>query len=235
MRLIILDTETTGLNHTSGDRIIEIGCVEMISNQLTGEKFHTYINPERDVPYQSTQITGLTSEFLKPFPIFKEIAESFLDFIKDDTIVIHNAPFDAGFINSEFKRLNHTFELKFERIVDTLQMARKKFPGSPASLDALCKRFSISLADRDKHGALIDAELLSKVYLGLTDSRQSTLSKLFTINPTSTFNFQSDYMLTSKDFPHRSFKVSDEEQSLHSQLVEKISHSLWLEHKQKAS
>lgn len=235
MRLIILDTETTGLNPTSGDRIIEIGCIEMINNQLTGEKFHTYINPERDVPYQSTQITGLTSEFLKPFPVFKEIAQPFLDFIQDDHIIIHNAPFDAGFINNEFKLLNHSFELKFERIIDTLQMARKKFPGSPASLDALCKRFSISLADRDKHGALIDAELLSKVYLNLTDSRQSTLSKLFTLNPTTTFNFQSDYMIHAKDFPRRSFKITNEEEALHLQLIEKISHSLWIDQKQKAS
>ncbi|MBA4250002.1 MAG: DNA polymerase III subunit epsilon [Candidatus Puniceispirillum sp.] len=235
MRFIILDTETTGLNPSSGDRIIEIGCIEMIDHQLTGEKFHTYINPERDVPLQSTQITGLTSEFLRPFPIFKNIAQSFLDFIKDDTIIIHNAPFDVGFINNEFKMLNHSFELKFDRVIDTLQMARKKFPGSPASLDALCKRFNISLAERDKHGALIDVELLSRVYLNLIDNRQSTLSKLFTLNPISTFNFNSDFMLLSKDFPYRSFEISNEEQQLHQELVEKLSHPIWNEQKQKAS
>lgn len=174
VREIVFDTETTGFNALGDDRITEIGCVEVIDWLPTGEQFHTYIDPERDVPEKVVEITGLTTEFLKGKPKFKEQAQAFLDFVGDSTLVAHNARFDEGFINAELVRAG--FEpLPSERFKDTLAMAHEKFPGSPASLDALCKRFDISLSSRDKHGAIIDSELLAAVYLELNGGRARSL------------------------------------------------------------
>lgn len=175
MREIVLDTETTGLDPADGHRIIEIGCVELFNYVPTGKVYHTYINPERDVPPEASAISGIKTEFLKPFPLFSAIAEEFLEFIGDDKLVIHNASFDLKFLNSELGRLNHPLLLP-HRATDTLKIARTKFPGSPASLDALCRRFEIDLSSRSKHGALVDSELLAKVYLELVGGRQTAFS-----------------------------------------------------------
>lgn len=175
MREIVLDTETTGLDPAEGHRIIEIGCVELINYLPTGRVYHTYINPERDVPSEASAISGIKTDFLKPFPVFANIVDDFLTFLGGDKLVIHNASFDLKFLNAEFGRLNHPPFLP-HRATDTLKIARTKFPGSPASLDALCRRFQIDLSTRTKHGALVDSELLAKVYLELIGGRQTTFS-----------------------------------------------------------
>ena len=167
-RLIILDTETTGLKPEQGHKLIEICAMEVINGVKTGEIFHTYINPQRDVPYEAFKIHGISTEFLAGKDIFAEVALKFIDFIKDGTLVIHNARFDVGFLNYELKSLNHP-TINLNEVIDTLSIARKKFPGSPVSLDALCKRFKINLLKRDKHGALIDVELLYEVYNYLSE------------------------------------------------------------------
>lgn len=174
VREVVFDTETTGFHALGADRITEIGCIEVIDWLPTGEQFHTYCDPERDVPDKVVEITGLTTEFLKGKPKFKEQAQAFLDFIGDATLIAHNARFDEGFINAELERAGFD-PLPKSRFKDTLAMAHEKFPGSPASLDALCKRFGISLSSRDKHGAIIDSELLAAVYLELNGGRARSL------------------------------------------------------------
>lgn len=175
-REIVLDTETTGLSHKDGHRVIEIACVEVIEGMPTGESFHVYIDPERMNDPDAERVHGITNAFLQGKPKFAdpEIADAFLAFVGDATLVAHNAPFDRGFINSELERcgLPHLPE---NRWIDTLRLAQKKFPGMYNSLDALCKRFKISLAARDKHGALIDATLLASVYLELQGGRERAL------------------------------------------------------------
>ena len=168
MREVVLDTETTGLNPKRGDRIVEIGCVELINHLETGNYFHEYINPERDMPEKAQAVHGLSEKFLSDKPIFSDISKSFTEFIGTSPLIIHNAEFDVGFINWELQRI-HFQPLKMERVIDTLLLARKQFPGSPANLDALCRRFQINNSDRDLHGALIDAKLLAEVYLELID------------------------------------------------------------------
>ncbi len=174
MREIILDTETTGLSARGGDRLVEIGCVEVVNRFATGRTFHAYVNPERDVPEGAFAVHGLSTEFLADKPKFAEIAEAFLDFIGADPLVIHNADFDMGFIDMELERMGRP-RLGIERAVNTLQIARRKFPGSGNRLDDLCARFGIDTARRVKHGALLDAELLAEVYLELTGGRQSMM------------------------------------------------------------
>ena len=170
VREIVFDTETTGFDAKGEDRITEIGCLEIIDLMPTGKTFHTYVDPERDVPEKVTQITGLTREFLTGKPKFAEKAQAFLDFVGDSQLVAHNSDFDRGFVNAELIRAGFDI-IDPSRFTDTLKIARAKFPGSPASLDALCKRFSVSLASRENHGALIDAELLAEVYLELSGGR----------------------------------------------------------------
>mgnify|MGYP000959863529 CR=1 FL=1 len=170
-RQIVLDTETTGLNPKEGHKVIEIGCIELINHLPTGNTFHAYINPSRDVPVEAFNISGLSTEFLKQYDPFSSIAESFLEFIQGDPLIIHNASFDMGFLNFELSLIKKSF-FRNNPVVDTLKMARTKFPGSPASLDALCRRFKIDNSLRIKHGALIDCELLAAVYLELIGGRQ---------------------------------------------------------------
>jgi len=169
-REIVFDTETTGFDARGEDRITEIGCIEIIDLMPTGNSFHSYIDPQRNVPEKVTEITGLTREFLTGKPLFKDKAQEFLAFIGDAQLVAHNAEFDMGFVNAELERAGFA-PIPAKRFTDTLKIARAKFPGSPASLDALCKRFNVSLSSRDKHGALIDAELLAEVYLDLSGGR----------------------------------------------------------------
>ena len=175
MREIVLDTETTGLEPAEGHRIVEIGALELVHRVPTGEVWHSYINPERDMPPDAYRIHELSEEFLSDKPPFAEIADRFMEFIGDAPLVIHNAPFDAGFLNAEFARLGHP-PLAGERLVDTLQMARRRFAGAPNSLDALCTRFEIDKSERTLHGALIDCRLLAEVYLHLTGGRQPGLA-----------------------------------------------------------
>lgn len=170
MRQIILDTETTGIDPKSGHRIIEIGCVEMVNRRLTGNHFHVYINPNREVEAEAMAVHGITNEFLADKPLFAEIAQDFFAFIKGAELVIHNAPFDVGFINHEFALLNQGLE-KIEtycQVLDTLVLARQMHPGQRNSLDALCRRYFVDNSGRDLHGALLDAEILAEVYLAMT-------------------------------------------------------------------
>lgn len=174
MRQIVLDTETTGLNARSGDRIIEIGCVEMINRQLTGNNFHHYINPERDSEEGALAVHGLTTEFLSDKPKFAEIADDFCEYVRGADIIIHNAPFDVGFLDAELRRLNMpVFKDHVGEILDTLVQAKEMHPGKRNSLDSLCDRYGISNAHRTLHGALLDAELLAEVYLAMTRGQNS--------------------------------------------------------------
>ena len=169
MRQIVLDTETTGLNPRSGDRIIEIGCVEMVNRRLTGNNFHYYINPERDSDPGALAVHGLTTDFLSDKPKFVEIVDALCAFVKDAEIIIHNAPFDLGFLDAELERLGRPkFGEHVSRITDTLVQAKELYPGKRNSLDALCERYGISNAHRTLHGALLDSELLAEVYLAMT-------------------------------------------------------------------
>ena len=174
MREIVLDTETTGLDPLRGDRLVEIGCVEMFNRMPTGQSFHRYINPERDMPAEAFAVHGLSTEFLAGKPLFAEVVEEFLEFIADAPLVIHNASFDISFINAELDRVSRPAILR-ERLVDTLLLARRKHPGVSNRLDDLCSRYSIDNSRRTKHGALLDAELLAEVYIDLIGARQSQL------------------------------------------------------------
>jgi DNA polymerase-3 subunit epsilon len=174
MREIVLDTETTGLDPTAGHRVVEIACLELLNHIPTGRHFQRYVNPEREVPADAIAVHGLSAEFLGDKPRFAEIADELLSFIGEAPVVIHNAEFDIGFLNAEFVRLDRS-PFPQQRIVDTLVMARQKFPGAPASLDALCRRFAIDNTTRTKHGALLDTELLASVYLELIGGRQAGL------------------------------------------------------------
>ena len=223
LREIILDTETTGLSPQAGHRIIEIGCIELINHLPSGQSFQCYINPERDVPPQSTAITGLTTEFLKPYPLFAEIVDKFLDFIAHDQLIIHNASFDLNFLNFELARLNRE-PLKGERVTDTLVLARQKFPGSPASLDALCKRFQIDLSKRDKHGALLDSQLLAEVYLELIGGRQRQLG--IQKNLAAPDVMQKTHAVNT-NFPHRRYPLTEQELHDHQEFLKTIKNNLW--------
>ncbi len=225
MREIVLDTETTGLNPDDGHRIIEIGCIELINHLPTGNYYHTYINPQRDVPAEASAVSGITTEFLKPHPLFVKIVDDFLHFIEESPLIIHNAGFDMKFLNSELSRLcRPTFS--DSRAIDTLIMARKKFPGSPASLDALCRRFNIDTSSRTKHGALIDAKLLADVYLELIGGRQTSLSfGVSKKNKESDLN-KKEY-LDKKYREPRVFNIPKEELLAHKSFIKTIPDNLW--------
>ncbi|WP_439111669.1 DNA polymerase III subunit epsilon [Lentibacter sp.] len=171
MREIVLDTETTGFEPMQGDRIVEIGAVELFNHMPTGRTYHQYINPERGMPQEAFEVHGLGDEFLADKPKFAQIGQAFLDFIQDSTLVIHNAAFDMKFLNAELKWMNAP-QLPMSQALDTLDIARKRFPGSPASLDALCRRFNIDNSSRTLHGALLDSEILAEVYLELIGGKQ---------------------------------------------------------------
>lgn len=177
MRQIVLDTETTGLEPAQGHRIIEIGCVELVNRRLTNNRYHQYINPEREIDEGAVEVHGITTEFLADKPRFAEVAGDFVNFIRGAELIIHNAPFDVGFINHELRRLEESSQPvgDFCRIIDTLVMARQLHPGQKNNLDALCKRYSIDNSSRELHGALLDAEILAEVYLAMTGG-QVTLS-----------------------------------------------------------
>jgi DNA polymerase-3 subunit epsilon len=175
MREIVLDTETTGLDPLLGHRIVEIGAIELLNHIPTGKTYHTYINPQRDVPREAEAVHGLSSAFLKDKPLFSKIVDELLEFIGDTALIIHNASFDVGFLNAELGFIKRP-PILYERIIDTLALAKKRHPMGPNSLDALCKRYGIDIAKRTKHGALLDSELLAGVYLELIGGRQITLT-----------------------------------------------------------
>jgi DNA polymerase III subunit epsilon len=183
MREIVLDTETTGFEPGEGDRIVEIGAVELFNHLPTGKTYHQYINPLRAMPTAAFEVHGLGDDFLRGFPVFKDIAQAFLDFIGDAQLVIHNAAFDMKFLNHELNAVGLPI-IPMARATDTLLIARKKFPGSPASLDALCRRFGVNNSAREKHGALLDSEILAEVYLELVGGRQPD----FGLNPAAQSN-----------------------------------------------
>ena len=174
MREIVMDTETTGLDPFTGHRIVEIGAVELINHVPTGNVYHQYINPQRDMPEEAFNVHGLSEDFLASKPVFKDVAQNFLKFIDNAILIIHNAPFDMKFLNAEFSwiELEH---LSIDRVIDTLALARKRYPMGPNSLDALCRRYGIDNSKRDKHGALLDSELLADVYMELIGGRQTVL------------------------------------------------------------
>jgi DNA polymerase III subunit epsilon len=174
LREIVFDTETTGLDPAGGDRLIEVGCVEIVNRIPTGREFHSYLNPERDIHPDAEAVHGLSTAFLKDKPLFKDIVDGFLGFIADAPLVAHNASFDLGFLNAELERAARP-PLTTDRIVDTLALARRRHPAGPNSLDALCKRYGIDLSQRTKHGALLDSMLLASVYVELLGERQATL------------------------------------------------------------
>lgn len=184
MRQIVLDTETTGINPESGHRIIEIGCVELFDRKLTGKTFHVYLNPEREVDEGAFRVHGISTEFLQDKPLFQHIVKDLIEFIMDSELIIHNAPFDIGFLNAELSRIQWPTPLKtYCTICDTLVLAREKHPGQRNSLDALCKRYEIDNTNRQLHGALLDAEILAAVYLAMTGGQASLFEENINADP----------------------------------------------------
>jgi DNA polymerase-3 subunit epsilon len=174
LREIVLDTETTGLDPFDGHRVVEIGCVELVNCIPSGRVWHCHLNPERDVPYQAFEVHGLSTEFLRDKPRFAELADDMLGFLEGAVLVMHNAAFDFGFLNAELDRLARPL-LRWDRVVDTLALARRRHPGAPCSLDALCKRYGVDLSERDRHSALLDCRLLASVYVELVGGHQARL------------------------------------------------------------
>jgi DNA polymerase-3 subunit epsilon len=218
MREIILDTETTGLDARGSDRIVEIGCIELDNHIPTGNSYHQYVNPERDMPEGAFAVHGLSEKFLADQPVFAEIADAFIAFVADAPLVIHNADFDMGFLNAELTRLDYP-PLPAVRAIDTLRMARTKFPGAPASLDALCKRFQIDNGHRQLHGALKDADLLALVYLELIGGRQANLELARASRAVQT---------SGRDVrAPRPHAPSAEEQVAHADFIGKIKDPVW--------
>lgn len=174
MREIVLDTETTGFDPKTGDRIVEIGCVELLNHIPTGDTWHKYINPERDMPQSAFEVHGLSTQFLSDKPLFIDLADEFLQYVEDSTLIIHNASFDIGFLNYELDQVGRKI-LNMDRVIDTLALARRKHPGGQNSLDALCRRYGIDNSKRTKHGALLDSEILAEVYAELIGGHQARL------------------------------------------------------------
>ena len=236
MREIVLVTETTGISPRDGHRIIEIGALELMHHLPTGNKLHIYINPERDIDDGAMVVHGLTSEFLRDKPLFAEIVDEFLSFIGDAPLVIHNASFDIGFINAELDKTQHPL-LTMDRAIDTLAMARKKFPGAQANLDALCRRFEIDNSHRGLHGALVDADLLASVYVELLGGRQPGLllgaeNKVEPAAVATDAERASSGLQIDRDKkpvrPIRSYAPSAEEKVAHDAFVAKLKDPIWL-------
>ncbi len=230
MREIVLDTETTGLDPNDGHRVVEIGAVELFNHVPTGRVYHEYVNPERDMPAEAEKIHGISAAFLSDKPVFSNIADGFLDFIERDaqgeaapgTLVIHNAAFDMKFLNFELGLLGHPV-IGNDRVIDSLALARQRFPGAPASLDALCRRFDVDASARTKHGALLDSELLAEVYLGLIGGRQPDLD--LSVDGGGAV-VRTAIERTSR--PPRPHAPSPSELEAHKAFLETIKNPLWL-------
>ncbi len=223
---IVLDTETTGLDPEDGHRIVEIGCVELMNHLPTGRHLQIYINPERDVPPEAVAVHGLTDAFLADKPVFAQVYDRFLEFIGHGKLVIHNAEFDMRFVNHELKKVGHP-ALPWTRVIDTVTIARRKFPGSPANLDALCRRFGIDNTARTFHGALLDAQLLSEVYLELLGGRQHGLGLIGAQEEKETQSAGSIRLNRPFREP-RAFPLPQEEAAAHEAMLEKLgAKALW--------
>ena len=227
MREIVFDTETTGLSPGNGDRLVEMGCIEMIDRVETGREYHCYYNPERDMPSEAEAVHGLSAAFLSDKPLFADKAEELLEFIGDSPLVAHNASFDFGFLNAELERCGRAC-VGMDRMVDTLALARTKFPGAKHSLDALCTRFGVDRSMRVKHGALLDAQLLAQVYIELTGGRQIGLS--LASNDAEKASSEPADRRTPKRRdvrPARPHAASAEELARHKSFIEQLTDPLW--------
>ncbi len=222
MKRIALDIETTGLYTNNGDRVVEIGCIELDNNYPTGKHFQQYINPEKEMPEEALRIHGLTTDFLSDKPLFSDIAEKFLDFIADGELVIHNAKFDIGFLNYELELCSKK-NLNNFKVLDTLILAKKMFPGAANNLDALCRRYNIDITKRKKHGALLDAELLADVFLEMNGGRQQGINLKFekTEKQTDLVNIKSCLYSKKIVIPNK------EEDLEHQNLLKSIKNNLW--------
>jgi len=235
MRQIILDTETTGLEAAQGHRIIEIGCVELVNRRPNGRTFQRYLNPERDIHRDAVAVHGLTLEFLKDKPLFKDIAGEFLEFVGEAPLIAHNASFDIAFLNAELERVARP-PLRFERVVDTLVLARRRHPAGPNSLDALCKRYGIDNSKRTKHGALMDSELLAEVYIELIGGRQASLILGDSMEGTAlAVATRSEIEIVPRPEP-RPFRVSIGEMEAHRQRIARLGpNAIWLDYLPRAT
>lgn len=228
IREIVLDTETTGLSPQGGDRLVEIGCVELINHIPTGKTHHVYINPERSMPEEAFRVHGLGDEFLADKPVFKAVAEDFRAFIGDATLVIHNAPFDMGFLNAEMEwaglpRLTND-------VIDTVMVARQKHPGARVSLDALCKHYGIDNSRRTLHGALLDSEILAEVYLELIGGKQVSLALVAEVETSSTFHLAARVAVAQRPAPLPG-RISAAEAEAHAAFVAKMGESaIWTQY-----
>lgn len=226
MREIILDTETTGLDPFDGHRVVEIGCVELMNSIATGRTWHCYLNPERDVPEQAYAVHGLSADFLRDKPLFADKADEFLDFVESAMLVMHNATFDFGFLNAELERIARPI-LTWDRVVDTLALARRRHPGSPASLDALCRRYGIDLGERDLHGALLDCRLLASVYVELVGGHQARLE--FAANGAQAAILHAQEIAVRPRPAPLAARISVEEREAHRAFVASLGNdALWL-------
>ena len=224
MREIVFDTETTGFSFADGDRMVEIGCVELFNRVETGRTFHAYFHPERTMPAEAQRVHGLSDAFLSDKPLFHVLAQDLIDFIQDSPLVAHNAGFDFGFLNGEFGRCGHP-HVGVHRMVDTIVLARSRHPGAKHSLDALCNRYGIDRSHRVVHGALLDAQLLAQVYVELTGGRQIGLG-LVSDRPEAQPMLQPDAARATPR-PARIFSASDEELARHAAFIGKLTQPLW--------
>ncbi len=237
VREIVFDTETTGFDPEAGDKLVEIGAVELINHIPTGVTYHQYINPQRDVPEEAFKVHGLSYDYLKQFPTFDKVVDEWLDFVGDATLVAHNASFDIKFVNYEQKQLGKT-QFAWDRVVDTLEIAKVLFPGARVNLDALCRRFGVDNTDRTLHGALLDAQLLAQVYLELLGGREPSLLldkknnqavKQDTISANPVIN-----NIQRKYREPRTFKLDDEVENIHREFItSKLKNAIWLVDEQK--
>lgn len=233
IREIVLDTETTGLSPQGGDRLVEIGCVELINHIPTGKTFHVYINPERSMPEEAFRVHGLSEEFLSDKPLFKAVAEDFRAFIADATLVIHNAPFDMGFLNAEMEwaglpRLTN-------EVIDTVMVARQKHPGARVSLDALCKHYGIDNSRRTLHGALLDSEILAEVYLELIGGKQVSLALVAEVETASSGMGQARIAVAQRPVPLPS-RLSASEAEAHDTFIQKMGeNAIWAKYQQRVA
>ncbi|MFK7939583.1 MAG: DNA polymerase III subunit epsilon [Roseovarius sp.] len=219
MREIVLDTETTGFEPEQGDRIVEIGAVELFNHMPTGKTYHQYINPERAMPNEAFEVHGLGDDFLRDKPVFAKIAQAFVDFVGDAKLVIHNASFDMKFLNAELGWVNRP-KLPMDQAIDTLLIARKKFPGSPASLDALCRRFNIDNSARTLHGALLDSEILAEVYLELIGGRQPDFGLAGNTQTGASSNTGQDEWRPQQRQTPLAARITDAELSAHQAMID---------------
>ena len=226
MREIVLDTETTGLDPQSGDRIVEIGAIELVGHVPTHNVFHEYIDPEREMPKEAFEVHGLGDDFLRGKPKFAQIAQRFLDFIGDAKLIIHNAAFDMKFLNAELQWVGLP-TVPYSRAIDTLELARRRFPGSPASLDALCRRFMIDNSSRTLHGALLDSEILAEVYLELIGGRQPDFALSSKAAGAADVKRQTEWKASARPVPLAP-RITSAEQKAHTNFIKKLGDSaLW--------